>query len=364
MRSILTLFVLLFCNYSILSQNKYVLSGTIDSIKTGEIWLNRFYPDSTVTDTAKIVNGKYSFAGKLNFPINAKIDIKDGKNDVLSFILEPTSQNINGNGYPLEKWSISGGKINDDYKEYYKLHTQNNLQLKKLQSLYSSTNESNIKTLDSIDSEEKKHIKISENIDKEYIKDHKNKLLSLFIIYKRYTNNFNDDELMPLFNSLKAEVKNSKLGRVLKMKLLEFVETKYYKTAPEIVQKDTNGNILKLSSFRGKYVLVDFWASWCNPCREQNPELVKVYNEYKQNNFTILSVSYDDKLEDWKNAIIEDGLSWYHISELNWWQNSTTRAYKISYVPQNVLVNPQGKIIARNLEGEMLQRKLKSIFKF
>lgn len=135
------------------------------------------------------------------------------------------------------------------------------------------------------------------------------------------------------------------------------------KTAPEIAMKDPDGNIRKLSDLRGKVVMIDFWASWCRPCRGENPNVVRLYKKYKDKGFEIYSVSMDKSRDQWLQAIKADGLEWpNHVSDLNGWTSSGGATYGISSIPATVLIDPDGKIIARNLRGEELAEKLKMIF--
>jgi peroxiredoxin len=131
--------------------------------------------------------------------------------------------------------------------------------------------------------------------------------------------------------------------------------------AVDFVQNDTSGNPVKLSSFRGKYVLIDFWASWCKPCRMENPTVVKAFNQYKSKNFTVLGVSLDRSKDAWVKAIADDNLTWTHVSDLKFWSNVVAVKYKVESIPQNFLLDPNGKIIAKNLRGEQLLETLKGL---
>lgn len=148
---------------------------------------------------------------------------------------------------------------------------------------------------------------------------------------------------------------------IYKPKAQSRIKTAVGSVAPDIMLNTPDGQPLSLSSLKGKYVLIDFWASWCKPCRAENPNVVRMYNQYKDKGFEILGVSLDNNPEAWKKAIMADGLTWKHISDLGGWQSSAAQLYSISSIPQTILVDKEGKIIAKGLRGAPLEEKLKTL---
>lgn len=201
---------------------------------------------------------------------------------------------------------------------------------------------------------------------KKFVRDHPDSYVSIYALENiSPTNSFivEAHRVEESFKSLSMKIRSSASGRELERDVDISRNTAIGAIAPDFSQMDTTNQLVKLSSLRGRYVLVDFWASWCKPCRVENPRLVKTYQAFKDRNFTVIGVSLDNNRKSWVRAINKDQLTWTHVSDLKFWRNAVALQYGVKTVPQNYLLDPDGKIVARNIPIEKLAEELNRILR-
>jgi peroxiredoxin len=329
-----------------------------------KVYLRYVVNGNVVYDSVLLDKGNFSFSGKISEPVRAGLSANytgQGRAmDGMTIYLEKGNIKVSSKD-SLKNASVKGGSVNED-------------QLKLQAALKNATdrNSSLMARYDAMSAEQKKDKEIMAGLNAEMktITEDRREVLRKFIAanpaslvsldaLKSYAGAIPKlEEIEPLFQQLSPGIKASASGKEYANRIASIKATAIGALAPEFIQNDPEGKPVSLSSFRGKYVLIDFWASWCGPCRAENPNVVKVYNQYKDKNFTVLGVSLDQPgaKEKWLKAISDDQLTWTHVSDLKYWNNEVAQQYGISAIPQNFLLDPSGKIVAKNIRGEALEK--------
>jgi peroxiredoxin len=358
------------------AQDVFTVKGQIGKLNApAKAYLLYQLGANRVLDSAYIVNGSFAITGNVLSPVGAILVIDreglgitrlDKSADNLSFYLEKGEISLNS-ADSISKAQITGSAINDDNKKLSAQLALVNNKAKKITADAKAAPADQQQTAEfqnNIQAKLKAVQAEQETTLKAFITANPNSYLSLLALSSLGGPSADPAEIEPLYDKLSPLLKATEAGYAMKVAIDKMKATSIGAIAPDFTQNDANGTPVKLSSFRGKYVLLDFWASWCGPCRQENPNVVKAYNKYKTKKFTIVGVSLDrpDGKADWMAAVKNDGLTWTQLSDLKFWNNEAAALYFVSSIPQNYLIGPDGKIVAKNLRGEDLENKLAEIF--
>lgn len=353
--SLLLFFILPICCVAV-AQRPFIITGKLNPLKEGKVFLQYHQDDRAISDSTVLKNGEFQLKGKISGIQKAWLQVhhSDGTGYGQDFFLEPGSVSVTANN-TSGGMTIKSGKTQNDF---LMLRTQE-------KQLYHKIAEIQVQYQEEKDKAMRKVIwsrfdtiwnEVWE-MEKTYILAHPDSYLS-FDLIKTKSGPINSYKYESLFDGLSDRLRSSKESKAFKALATIQKRTAIGNQAPDFTQNTSEGLPVTLASLDGKYVLLDFWASWCKPCREDNPNLLKVYNQFRHKNFEVLAVSLDNDRERWEKAIKQDGLPWIQVSDLQGRKNAVAEAYGITGIPQNFLIDPKGKIIARNLHDKDLEEAL------
>ena len=346
------------------SSEGFVIEGQIEGAPDGWVFFLHQQADSAVTDSVKITHGHFRFTGKVDEPTLFSLSLPNSMQE-LDFFVENANIHIQGHADSLAQARVTGSPAQQDYEAYQQQMQPFNQQYMALYQAYEDAVRAGTLTQkqDSINAAANHIDSLQTAAMVSFITQHPKSVVSAWVVTRSNLIYEPDVQILDkIYQSLDTTVRATHYGKQIFQTLEIARRTAIGQPAPDFTLPDTSGQPLSLSSLRGKYVLVDFWASWCGPCRMENPHVVQAFQKYKNRNFTILGVSLDKDRASWLQAIHEDQLYWHQVSDLKYWNNAAARLYGIQAIPANFLLDPQGKIIARNLRGDELDKKLASIF--
>lgn len=345
------------------SKPHYVVKGSIAGSDSVTFYLQKREDGKTVSiDSAISRKGTFTMkGGAIDYPQLIQL-VAGNTRKRTSFYLENAEITVTGNLDSLYKAEITGSKTQDEYKSLISSNKSLSDKYSAIAIKYQAASQAGDiaslaffeKQLDSLQT-------MMTNLQKDFIKNNPSSYVTPSILVS-LSYEMEADEIEPMVNGLDTAIAALPQIKSLKERISVMKAVSVGQKAPDFTMSDVNGNPVALSSKLGpKLLLIDFWAAWCNPCRQENPNVVKVYNEFHKKGFDVFGVSLDQKKEAWVKAIADDKLAWTHVSDLQYWNNAAAKLYAVNSIPANFLLDETGKIVGKNLRGEALYNKVNEV---
>lgn len=322
--------------------------GNMTDFKDKEITMYYYVAGKPVSDKVNVVDGKFKWTAVMPEPQMVSM-LGSRRYD---FFLE--AGRISITSVKAGELNIKGSRVQDEYEAYLKTLNDLDLQQSELFKNWEKGSKDEQKALEAKVATLNKEKKERAN---RYIAAHPKSAVSLYLVSDRAVMGDYSD-VIKIYDQLSDQLKLSAGGKRVTERLVVLKRSDIGQPMLDFTQNNQEGKAIRFADFKGKYVLIDFWASWCGPCRAENPNVLKAYNQYKDKNFTVIGISLDDKVEKWTKAIKEDQMPWTQVSDLKGFENEIADYYGIRAIPCTFLLNPEGKIIATYLRGDALNEKL------
>ncbi|SDF46245.1 Peroxiredoxin [Mucilaginibacter pineti] len=336
----------------------YRINGTVTGLPDSTwLYLRTGKPDIQI-DSCRVIGGKFNMTGRIAEKA-VPVYLHTAKyTNYVSFWLENTLINITVKAGEFKKGLISGSATEDESRRLDRLRKPFNEAADSLRQILAKTRDSSERK--SLISQIRLSSNRVEEVEKDWVKNYPNSLVSANIL-DIYAIVWGKEIAQALYERLSPEMKATQYGRNIRDYLALNKNPKVGDHYTDFEQLNTEGKAVRLSQIKGKYILLDFWASWCGPCREENPQLAQTYARFKDKGFAILGVSMDENKSQWLQAVKKDQLIWENVSDLRGDKNKATLMYGVSAIPDNFLIDQNGIIIAKNLRGEALDDQLKKL---
>ena len=359
--ALLTSIILWSCSNQEKKDYNFSVTATLTGDYSGNAYLyKRQAGEWLKLDSALVQNNTFRFEGTIDFPELYYIQL-DNEDHFTSFFVDKADITFTADMADFTNPSITGSKSHDEYKAFEEKNKEFDNQMEEIyQYMKQAGEDGNTEAekiwetkLDSIDAMLKSFILENAKTNNTSV------VAAYFVLRNSYY--YNESDLEPVVTNFDPSISGSEYVSKLAERVRILKSVAVGQPAVDFTMEDMEGNPKSLSSLHGKYLLVDFWASWCGPCRRENPNVVAAYTKYNGLGFDILGVSFDKDKDKWLEAVSADGLTWHHVSDLKGWGNEAGKLYAVNSIPANVLLDPQGIIIAKDLRGEDLLNKLEEL---
>jgi len=364
-RLLASVFFILACFTVASSQKNYEIKGVLQGY-TGKVSLQRLSESGNIEiASVNTSNGAYFFKGNVDIPdIYYLIFTLSDKPFSISFFLENSEISVIGDTQNPSATMIIGSQNHDLFLRYDEVNASYDRRLRDMSNKYNMLKTIGNDSLLKVVEQEYQRV-YSERMQflRQFITQNPTTTAAAYVAYQQFADKTEVAEIDEVLSWFGNSAQSNKYTQFLANRANLLRKATIGQKAPDFTLTTPDGKQLALSSLKGKYVLIDFWASWCGPCRQENPNVVKTYLEFKDKGFEILGVSLDTERANWLAAIEKDKLTWKHVSDLQGWKSSAASLYGVTGIPHTVLIDKQGVIIAKNLRGEALRAKISELLK-